>query len=271
MPDLVTHHESGLPALDVGGERRVLACLPKYPTSRFAAYRGRIETMPRSEWKETSWRQFVLRIMDQNGQGSCVGHGSIAAKEIARGIAGMTPRRLSPCFTYGLINGGRDNGAVVSDAWDALYTSGSCLESTVGPKNIYRRNFPQAAFDEAKRFKGFQSESISTFDELCTAIQLGEGGVSFGIEIGNSFDPDNQGIIPRQRGGGGGHCMCALGLKQINGSWYLEVQNSWGNWGLNGYCWMPESYFDDGDLDAWLIAVEAEDPQDTDGPPVVIA
>jgi C1A family cysteine protease len=92
--------------------------------------------------------------------------------------------------------------------------------------------------------------------------------VSFGIEIGNRFEPDGQGIIPDQSGRGGGHCMCAVGLKQIGSRWYLKVQNSWSTqWGLAGYCFMPESYFQGGDN--WAVITNADDPLDPNVPPVV--
>lgn len=75
------------------------------------------------------------------------------------------------------------------------------------------------------------------------------------------FEPDANGVIPDRRGAGGGHCMFALGLEQIDGRWHLLVQNSWGTrWGREGYCYLPESYFADWH-EAWRLKAATDDPK----------
>jgi hypothetical protein len=257
-------HTNGLPYVEQGGHRRILACLA--PTRSYAFPRFASPILPRDQWKECSLRSLGAKILDQNGHGSCVGHGSCSAFTYAWRYRNASPHDFSACFLYGNINGGSDNGAVVGDALESLQSTGICLESEVPENDIFSRDFPRSSYDTAKRFKIEQAYHIETFDEIATAVQLGFA-VSIGVEIGQAFEPDGQGVLPELSGGGGGHCMCVLGLKSINGRWYLEVQNSWGaSWGAGGFCWMPESYFR-GQTDHWAVQACAEDPQEPVEPP----
>lgn len=267
MPETYYDEQRQIDWIDDGsGHRRYLACLPKRATC--ALPRFPMAPLPRSQWKEVSYRYLAAPILDQDGHGSCVGHGSCTAFDVAWRLGGGTPQPFSACFLYGLINGGQDQGAVVSDALEALKSSGIALETEVPEGMIYKRQFPASSFQTANRFKILEAYAVDNFDLIASAVQLGFP-VSFGIEIGQAFEPDSQGIIPDQRGGGGGHCMAGIGLRQLNGRWYIEVQNSWGTrWGQSGYCFMPESYFGRG-TDAWAVQAEAEDPSETNLPPVV--
>jgi hypothetical protein len=255
-----THEETGLPCVEAAGEPRVLGCLPpERPSDKpklFATNAvGAPAVIPRDQWKECDLTAggWGTEIYDQDGQGSCVGHGAAVAFNIAYELSGQPPQRFSPCFLYSLINRGRDQGAIVEDALDALTSVGVCLESTVGPKAIYPRQYDaEKAKAEAARFRVEQAYKLDSFDEIGSAVQRGFA-VAFGIEIGNAFEPGPDGVVPDRRGGGGGHCMCAVGVKQVNGRWYLLVVNSWSTrWGNKGYCLIPESYFT-GYVDAFAV------------------
>lgn len=267
----VKYHTNGLPYVEDGsGHRRVLGCLAADP-KKFAhlpRFADSFPTLPRSQWKECQDDDSDLPILDQNGHGSCVGHGSCSAFQHVWNKSGFGPQRFSPCFLYGLINGGSDNGAVVGDAMDALMQKGICLETTVPEGNqIYQSQFPQTAFTEAQRFKLERAYRVSSFDEIATAVQMGFA-VSTGVDIGRAFEPDAQGVLPDLRGSSGGHCTCQRrGLKNIGGKWYLFSQNSWGtSWGLQGRFWIPESYFQ-GQTDHFVPAFDSFDPQDKIKPP----
>lgn len=200
---------------------------------------------------------------------SCVGHGAVGGLSTVTNLTMRTKNRLSPVFVYAQINGGRDQGAIVADSLECLQKTGACLWSTLpGPNNIYKRDIPESAYPEAKRFRIDKAVRVDTFDELVSAV-LNNWVVVFGIEIGNNFDPDGDGFVPRRSGGGGGHCMYASGLKQRSGQWYARVPNSWGTrWGKDGVCFMPESYFSDGYMDAYAIQAAKDDPEEQSVPPV---
>lgn len=200
------------------------------------------------------------------GVHNCVGHGAVAGFAVSFARSGQRPRRFSPCFVYAQINGGADRGAVVADALDELRQTGVCLESTVGPGRIWKRDLPAAAYDEAKRYRVEQAYQLRSFDEVVAATLLGFP-VVFGVEIGQRFEPDADGFVPDRAGGGGGHCMCGVGPRQRGGRWYLTTLNSWSRrWGAGGYCHLPESYFD-GDVDAFAVQAAREDDRDDDEPP----
>jgi hypothetical protein len=250
------HGPSGLPMIDFDGHPRVLACRPPIHDYESKCFSTAFPTMPRGEWKDVDFEEWAGKVLDQNGHGSCVGHGSVKSFTIAYREAGYEPLDFSACYIYGMINGGVDQGAVVSDALDLLRDRGVCLESTVTPGQIYSRTFPAKAATEAALYKALGFWKLSTFDMIATAVQL-RFGVSFGIMIGGNFtDTDSEGRVPaRMSGGGGGHCMCAVGLKKFGSDWFLKVRNSWGTrFGIGGNCYIPERYFE-GENDHWAIRV----------------
>jgi hypothetical protein len=263
MDQVIGIHENGLHYIEHDGHKRILACLPnKKDYSHIKLFSAGI-TIPRSQWKEFDHDDSDLPLLDQDGHGSCVGHGSCTVFQHAWNRAyPNNNQRFSPNFLYGLVNGGSDNGASVGDAIDALVKTGICLESTVPEGNIiFERQFPKAAYTEASRFKAEEWSRVQTFDQIVTAILL-DRMVSIGINCGRNFNPNSQGVLPQSAGSSGGHCLAAgRGLKFINGQWYPKVRNSWGNWGVKGNCWMPESYFNGND-DHFVADQPAQDPED---------
>jgi|SRR5581483_2230085 len=260
-----------LPYLDIGGHKRYLAALPDSKLrSHLPLFATDYPDLDESQWQEFEDDDSFLDILDQNGHGSCVGHGSETGFQLAWYQARGTPHLFSANYLYSLINGGRDEGAVVGDAMEALINKGICLDSTVPEGNlIFPSQMPTQAAVEAQRFKLDTAYRVSTWKSICTAIQL-RHPVVFGVEIGRNFAPAKDGTLPELAGRGGGHCMCArLGMRKQGGQWYIKVQNSWGHdWGKAGICWMPQSYFN-GQTDHFVPIAPAVDPQDTHKPPVV--
>jgi hypothetical protein len=258
--------DTGLSYVDVLGDRRLMGCLPPKENDlpRFSAG-PKMAVIPRSQWKPHDLTPYFAGIDDQNGHGACVGFGSEGAANTSKGVAGGVKRKLSPWFVYAGINGGSDSGAVVSDACTFMRDVGTCLDETVPDKAWHKRMIPREAYEEAKRFRIHQAYGCDTFDEIVSAILL-NFSVSFGISIGNRFTPNANGILPDWDGRNvGGHCMQALGVVLINGKWYLKVPNSWSTrWGLNGFCFMPESYFSGQryGVDAWALQSLASDPME---------
>jgi hypothetical protein len=264
-------HSNGLPFIDDGsGHRRVLACLrDTRQRTHFQAFLEVSNRIPRSQWAEFESPDDYLPVLDQNGHGSCVGHGSCTHFEDCWHQAGNSPRRFSANFLYALVNGGRDEGAVVGDAMDALVQRGICLDATVPEGHvIYERQLPAQAIEEAQRFRLAKGIRLQSFDDVVSAVLL-RRGCSIGIDIGQAFEPDAEGVLPPRRGSGGGHCMCVLhGLRNIRGTWHVKTRNSWGTrWGKAGNCWMPESYFQ-GQDDHFSAISPATDPLESDLPPM---
>lgn len=250
---------TGLPFVLFDGEPRILARLEPDP-SKCRAPRFAEPLVPESNWRDFSlFERWATGIYDQNGQGSCVGHGGTMAFNICWELAGNTPQRFSPCYLYSLINGGRDQGAIVEDAMDALKRKGVCLEATVGPKQIYPSQFDKAEADaEAASYKLVEAYKLDSFSEIVSAVLLGFP-VAFGVEIGRNFEPNAEGVVPPLSGQGGGHCMAAVGVKKFSDRWRLQVANSWNaRFGAAGLCYMDSSYFS-GYVDAFACQVTAAD------------
>lgn len=261
--------DTGLGFVEAGGDRRLLGCLPPRAECSLPRYGKSYsvgDILPRSQWKDVSFRGFDNPIDDQNGHGACVGFGSDGGFDIARNLGGQAKVDCSPWFNYAMVNGGRDQGAIVEDSMVSLRDNGTPLDSTVPDKAWHKSMIPGAAFEEAKRFRILQAYQQKTFDEMASGIMLGRPSV-FGVCIGNRFSPNSEGILPNWDGANvGGHCMVAIGLKSIGGKWYLEVRNSWSTrWGAAGYCFMPESYFvgQRWGVDAYAIVAATDDPQST--------
>jgi hypothetical protein len=257
---------------DVDGVRRYLMCL-KETDEKLAGFSGySLGELPQSEWTEMSLLSPELRrILNQRSTSACVGHGAVGGFETLWKIKGGTPQLFSAFFIYGLINGGRDAGAYTSDSLKAMQEYGICTEAEVpGDGSVkFRRQFDERAFTVAKRFTLKLGEKVRSFSDMMSSVQFGFP-VVFGIDLGRRFSPDGAGFVPDQYGGGGGHCMFALGTKKNSaGRWYADIQNSWGkSWGLAGSCFMPDSYFDN--FDGFRIEVSEEDPQEVIVPPPAV-
>lgn len=70
--------------------------------------------------------------------------------------------------------------------------------------------------------------------------------VIIGVAVFPAFESDEvakTGIVPMPAAADaplGGHAMLCVGYGQKPG--YFTVQNSWGAWGDNGFCYLPEQY-----------------------------
>ncbi|MDB5310663.1 MAG: hypothetical protein JWO38_4865 [Gemmataceae bacterium] len=237
----------GLRPADMG----VMRAQPQYVST--------LQTIPRSQWpkKGGGLRRFFRYSWDQGQQGSCGGHGGAAAFTAAWNYQGQTDHEFSPTYLYGLVNGGQDRGSTPEDLKTALETTGICLRSTVGPGEIFARSFPPTANGEAANYRADNQLVFTTFDELATAI-IREQAVFTGIFCGGRFTPDANGLLPDWDGRQvGGHCTAQIGeLEYIPGrGWGAWTKNSWrGDWGVDGWAWVGESYFGNGHDQAGLAA-----------------
>lgn len=262
--------------MEQDGAKRIFACRPTPETTKrlFRGYPA--YALPPSSWEQVDLRPFGAPILDQDSQGSCVGHGGTSAFTIAWLAAGRTMQRFSPAWLYSLINGGRDQGANVGDALQALLTIGGCLESQVPALDIYQADIKkQANYQEilatCPRYKVADAYTMGSFEEVMSFITAYKRPLAIGIDCGANFNPAADGRLPTYAKDRryNGHCLCVCGSVLLSGTWYALIQNSWGTrWGLGGYCLMGRSYFDvAGSTDNFGVICDLDDPQDPDNPP----
>ena len=127
---------SNFPAVFFDGMWRVLAYVPSDNNHTFPKLSSIPQAQSSFELRETDLSWQGNRIMDQGSTSSCVGHGSVAGMEISWKQGGNEARKFSPFFTYALINGGSDNGAMVSDALKALQKYGMILVDYWGDRSV---------------------------------------------------------------------------------------------------------------------------------------
>jgi hypothetical protein len=270
--------EKNLPYIDLGdGVKRYLASIPAPGKMKAALPNYGDASQPmydRKDWFELSRRgagAVFDTIFNQGSHGSCVGNGWAGGLGRARALAGATPFVLSPAFTYSLINGNRDNGAVISDGIAALQHYGTCLFSTVGQDPIYQSRMPAVAGVEAKRFRLGQAYHCSNWDQVISAVLSGRFIPVYGYQVGRNFNSfDRYGVAGHDRGPGN-HCNHADGVKLLaDGRWVLDDVNSWGtSFGDGGRCYLDEQHlFGGGDeADVCVIQAFVEDSSEANEPP----
>jgi hypothetical protein len=179
---------------------------------------------PRSEWAECSIRHKAWTVIDQNPQNSCCPSATCGAAMMLREMAGEERILLSQGSLYGQINGGRDGGASIDDALEAMMTTGVCSAAVIGPQDWQGRDWPSDWKTEARKFRLLEAFDCPTFDAAASAVVRGMP-VVFGVYWG-----------------AGGHAITAVGLKRLDSGWGLEFLNSWGAaWGDGGFGVLPEA------------------------------
>lgn len=232
--------------------------------------------IPRSQWGDYPARQRPnVPILDQDGRGSCTGHGSVSALMLARDVADLTFELLSPCFVYAIACNGNDRGSDVGTVVDIIKTKGTCLMEEFPEPNYDPRKIPPSAYQTAQRFTLLDCYSVNSFDEMVTASILGFTVVDT-IQVGNNFNNfDSDGCPPVSRGPGN-HCICNddFEVKQGRNGWVIRKRNSWNtSWGLNGLFYMREEHLTaQGQYyEAYAMRAVSRDPNDPDRPPLFLA
>lgn len=270
---------SNLPSVLFDGVYRVLGCIAETEESvkrfpRFGSMRTAAPIDP-SQWQEIDLQWYNNPIWDQGMTSSCVGHGTTSGMQMCYMQSGRPLVEFNPYFVYGLVNNGRDAGAMISDALTALINHGTCPKADLQPGMMFRNQFPQKAFDDARRFKLSLAYKCGSFEDICSAISLGFV-CPLGIYVDQGFSRlDSEGVAGTPSGmQGGGHCILGMGLKKSSRyGWLIKIQNSWGSrFGMNGFAYIHKGHFQRMNPDAFAIQSVIDDPQDStpaDNVPVV--
>ena len=222
---------SNLPSVKFEGVWRVLGCIPETSQSkaRFSRFGDSVKTLDQSQWQEIDLQWYNPPILDQGMTSSCTGHACCSGMEMCWLQSGRALVEFNPYFVYGLVNGGRDAGAMISDCLSALQQYGICEKDQLPSGVMFQSQFPPAAFQNAARRKLIKAYHCATFEEICSAISLGFV-CPLGIYVGQNFpNLDANGVAPLPGGGGGGHAILGMGLKKSSQyGWLIKIQNSWG-------------------------------------------
>ncbi len=261
-----------LPAHHDGIEERFLGRIAEAKTPKMCGLWSDSgnPTLPLSQIPDFDWSNPIIPIYDQDGNGSCVGHGVIRAFEQARLAAGQTYIPLSPDGLYAHINGGRDQGAAPTDGVNWLITSGAETLADVPDVYILERNIPASARQTALRFRlnHLQVYQLNTFQECVTASFL-RYAVILTVNVGGSFTPNSSTGLVNFTGGTANHCVCATG-KWVKSGGYYWFDNSWrSSWGVNGRGSIQVQHIDrQPQSDLWAVKGVLPDPLDPLNPPV---
>jgi hypothetical protein len=172
------------------------------------------------------------KVKDQDGYSSCCPTSFCSAYELAADRAGLRQFRLSALDLYARINGGRDQGATLEDALAEGVASGICTADYC-PEQGWKKPAHKTGYELSRaKHRVLRATWCATWEQIASALQRHKA-VQFGILVDGRFSPDPAGVIGPKRGhSGGGHAVVAIGMKRLDGQWYIIMLNSWGDrWG----------------------------------------
>jgi hypothetical protein len=167
---------------------------------------------------------------------NCAGYAAASALERARARRGLDYVELSGDGIYAAVNGGRDQGSGLENNMRWLWDNGIPPASEV-PKWEYRKNkIPSKAYEDGKRFKGFECFALKSELELASALVAGFSCV-IAVHAGNGgLSADS---LIQWSNGVGNHSVCCDDLRYRNKVLQFQIPNSWGlKWGERGRGWL---------------------------------
>jgi hypothetical protein len=214
---------------------------------------------PRNLPLEASLESLVRRVRDQLSSSSCVGQSTSSAAEIRLDKMGIKHENVSAIGTYKIARTwGRslekepleDEGAFIRQAFKGIRETG-LIPERVAPFLLDTIN-DELTWDELQAASTYRVKEwyrISDYgtgktEGICSAIAQGYP-VVFGIDVDRAFqDHYGSGVLKAPgKNRIGGHAMCLVGYRTVNGSRQYRGLNSWGtSWGDKGFYWCDESF-----------------------------
>lgn len=258
-----------LPYLEFDGMPRVMGALPPVADCGLPDYHTEHEVVSAADLQPIDLSWAVVAVKNQAASSACCGHAAASSSELARRLHGLSPLRFSPWFTYAQINGGVDQGAVISQALRSLQLHGSAPDEMVPYGTIRAGTISQEAYAAALRYQIVQAYRCTSYDALLTALTRGFS-VVFGIIVGSNFtevSADGYAGLPTRANVLGGHALCGVAVRpslRNRGDMDIKFVNSWGlNYGTNGMAWLERRHFDLR-VDAFALQAHESDPTDTE-------
>lgn len=270
---------NGVPVVDGDGVPRMLSARPtdRALFASLPSYAANNPVFPEKEWPNIDRRNLFGAaewVLNQGQVGSCVAQSWCNAFRKLRFLSGMEDVKFGPGYTYAKINGGRDEGAIISHGINALTKFGACPFDVVGQSPYFENQMPKNARTAAEPFKLQDAYRCDSWEELGSALATGEYLAVFGVMVGNTFGRfDKHGVCGHDPGPGN-HALHADGMKVLenDGRRVLDVPNSWGyQWGpfKNGRCYLDrEHLFGRGvQPDCCVLRLSGRNPNDANKPP----
>ncbi len=181
-------------------------------------------------------------IKNQGQIGSCNACASTGVLRRAAALNGVNSvPDLNWEFLYAQINGGSDNGSQLADANKELLTVGvpELTQSHRFNRDIYKQNYKQSDYDEAKKWRAERTFEIHTEEELATLVLGGTGAADVAINVGNNFMNIDSNGCPGASSGPGNHAVGVQDVELVDGRLLFDSFNSWDlDFGDNGYMYL---------------------------------
>lgn len=218
-------------------------------------------------------RPFSSPRQNQRVTGTCVAQSVIKALEIKRimkhGMAAHVDLSVMDLYfgARDLMNPKEtnvDNGTFIYLACEVLKRFGVCREvmNPFDEKNLFTPSpilaTREAFMNKIKTAYRIQSSGWDRVDDVVANLRVGNP-VVFGTLVGDNwfnYEPSKGALKPTKfEDAKGSHATCLVGW--VDNKFITE--NSWGDWGDNGYGWLqPEVIADDNSKDFWTIVDGSE-------------
>ena len=229
---------------------------------------GEILTPGTGLLKRINLKQYTSKVKQQGTANSCTAHAAILVWEISQRIKGRKENKdwvegsESYAYKNGRIQAGlypEDSGCYIRSVLKIMQTKGVCPER-MNPYNDNNINAEPRPFADniASMFKITNYTRLNSIIEIKNSLQNLKP-VIIGTPIYKEFFDDREvkkGIpIPNKKNFPmGAHAYTIIGYDDDIGSFL--IQNSWGQWGNEGFAWMPYDYIEKVSwFDAWNITI----------------